>query len=208
MHYIIPRFLGGVHMFHLYSFISYIFITAYTPGPNNIMAMSNASRLGFRKSFLFILGILLGFTGVMVLCTLFSAGLYAMIPKIKPFMLVIGAGYMLYLAWKIWKSDPDIQVQDTKSSSFLSGCLLQFVNPKIMIYGVTSMSSYILPVFRAPAVLAGFVLLLSLVGFSGSICWAAFGSVFSRIFREHRKLLNGIMALLLVYCAVSLFLPL
>lgn len=194
-------------MFHLYSFLSYIFITAFTPGPNNIMAMSNAGRLGFRRSFPFILGILLGFSAMMALCTLFSAGLYALIPKIKPFMLAAGAGYMLYLAWKIWKSNSDIQVEDTKSSSFLAGCLLQFVNPKIMVYGITAMSSYILPVYRNPLILAGFVLLLSMVGFAGSTCWAAFGSVFSKIFRDHRKLLNGIMALLLIYCSVSLFLP-
>lgn len=194
-------------MFHLYSFLSYIFITAFTPGPNNIMAMSSASRLGFRRSFPFVLGMLLGFTLVMILCTLFSAGLYALIPRIKPVMLILGAGYMLFLAWKIWKSDPDVKVQDTKSSSFLSGCLLQFVNPKIMIYGITSMSSYILPVFHAPVILAGFVALLSLVGFSGTTCWAAFGSAFARAFNERRKLLNAIMALLLIYCAVSLFLP-
>lgn len=194
-------------MFHLYSFLSYIFITAFTPGPNNIMAMSNASRLGFRRSFPFLLGMFLGFAAVMTLCTLLSASLYALIPKIKPFMLAAGAGYMLYLAWKIWKSNSDIQVQDTKGSTFLSGCLLQFVNPKIMIYGITAMSSYILPVYRNPLILAGFAFLLSLVGFAGSNCWAAFGSVFSKILRDHRKLLNGIMALLLIYCAVSLFLP-
>lgn len=192
-------------MFHLYAFLSFIFITAYTPGPNNIMSMSHASKLGFRKSFPFNLGILAGFSIVMTLCALFSTVLYAMIPKIKPVMLVIGAGYMLYLAWKIWKSDSNIHVQDTKISSFRSGCLLQFVNPKIMVYGITAMSSYILPVFHDPLILSWFVLLLSLVGFSGTVCWAIFGAVFSRFFQEHSKLLNGILALLLVYCAASLF---
>jgi threonine/homoserine/homoserine lactone efflux protein len=58
----------------------------------------------------------------MILCTAFSAGLYALIPRIKPVMLVLGAGYMLYLAWKIWKSDSDIQVSETAGSSFWSGC--------------------------------------------------------------------------------------
>jgi threonine/homoserine/homoserine lactone efflux protein len=56
-------------------------------------------------------------------------------------------------------------------------------------------------------ILAGFVVLLSLVGFAGMTCWAAFGSAFAKVFKERRKLLNGIMAILLVYCAVSLFLP-
>lgn len=194
-------------MFHLYSFLSYIFITAYTPGPNNIMALSSSSRLGFRKSLPVLFGMTLGFTAVMILCTVFSAGLFALIPRIKPVMLVLGAGYMLYLAWKIWMSDSDIRISETAGSSFWSGCLLQFVNIKVIIYGITAMSSYILPVYRDALVLSVFVLLLSMVGFSGTLCWTAFGSAFTKVFREHRKLLNGIMALLLVYCAASLFPP-
>lgn len=42
-------------MFSWVSFLSYVVATAVTPGPNNIMSMSNASRLGFRKSSLSIL---------------------------------------------------------------------------------------------------------------------------------------------------------
>lgn len=45
-------------MFSWIGFLSYVFITAFTPGPNNIMSMSNASRLGFKKAFPFNLGIL------------------------------------------------------------------------------------------------------------------------------------------------------
>lgn len=40
-------------MFNWLNFLSYAVITAITPGPNNIMSMSNAGRLGFRKSFPF-----------------------------------------------------------------------------------------------------------------------------------------------------------
>ena len=32
-------------MFHLYDFLIYCFITAYTPGANNLLSMSNAIRL-------------------------------------------------------------------------------------------------------------------------------------------------------------------
>lgn len=44
-------------MFNWLNFLSYAIVTAVTPGPNNIMSMSNAGRLGFRKSFPFNLGI-------------------------------------------------------------------------------------------------------------------------------------------------------
>ena len=45
-------------MLHLYDFVIYCFITAYTPGANNLLSMSNAIRLGFRRSVRFNLGIL------------------------------------------------------------------------------------------------------------------------------------------------------
>ena len=85
-------------MFPWYAFLTYAVITAATPGPNNIMSMSNAGRLGFRRALPFNLGIWVGFTIVMVLCTLFCTALSALIPAIRLPMLVLGAAYMLYLA--------------------------------------------------------------------------------------------------------------
>ena len=35
-------------MFPWFSFLTYAVVTAVTPGPNNIMSMSNGSRKGFR----------------------------------------------------------------------------------------------------------------------------------------------------------------
>ncbi len=188
------------------AFLAYILVTAYTPGPNNILSMSNASLYGFKKSFPFNVGILCGFFIVMTLCTLFSAALYTAIPKIKTAMLVLGAAYMLYLAWKIFKSSPHNHETQKNRSTFLSGMALQFVNPKIMVYGITSMSVYILPYYKDPAQLILFGLLLSATGFSATLCWSAFGAVFSRLLKNHAKVVNPIMAVLLVYCAVSLFL--
>ncbi len=192
-------------MFNTYTFLIYIFVTAFTPGPNNIMSMSNAARLGFKKSFPFNLGILAGFSIIMPVCTLFSATLYQFIPKIKIYMLAVGALYMLYLAWKTWKSSSDIGVSETKGASFGSGMFLQFINPKIYIYTITSMSTFVIPVFDSTFVLVGFAFLLAFVAFTSTLTWAFFGSMFCRLLAKHAKLVNGIMAFLLVYCAISLF---
>lgn len=193
-------------MFHLYDFLIYCFITAYTPGANNLLSMSNAIRLGFRRSVRFNFGILAGFAVIMTLCTVFSATLYAFLPRVKIIMQTLGAAYMLYLAWKVWKSTADLSADGGKEASFLSGMLLQFANPKIYIYAITAMSLYILPVYQSPAALAGFTVLLTLIGASGSFVWALFGAAFCQFFARHAKIVNGVMVLLLVYCAVSLFL--
>lgn len=192
-------------MFYLYDFLIYCFITAYTPGANNLLSMSNAIRLGFRRSARFNFGILAGFAVVMSGCTAFSATLYSYLPKVKIIMQILGAAYMMYLAWKVSKSSAELSADGGKEASFLSGMVLQFANPKIYIYAITAMSLYILPVYRSGAALAGFTVLLSLIGASASFVWALFGSAFCKFFSRHTKAVNTVMALLLVYCAAALF---
>ncbi len=193
-------------MFPVSEFLIYCFVTAYTPGANNLLSMSNAARLGFRRSFNFNLGITMGFFMVMSVCTLFSSTLYSALPKVKIFMQVAGAAYMLYLAWKVWKTSSDFDVESGREAGFMAGMLLQFMNPKIYVYAITAMSLYILPVFHSVAELIAFTLVLTIIGASGSYVWALFGSVFCSFFAKHTQAVNFVMALLLVYCAVSLFL--
>jgi len=121
-------------------------------------------------------------------------------------MLIIGATYMLHLAWKTYNTPPDIREVYTKSG-FLSCLTLQFINPKIYIYGIVSMQICILPHYKEqPLTLFGFALLLAFIGFVFTVCWSAFGSVFKLVFSRYARATNAMMALLLVYCAVSLFL--
>ena len=192
-------------MFRVLPFLSYALVTAITPGPNNIMSMSNASRQGFRKALPFNFGIWTGFSLVMLLCTFFCSTLSSLIPKIKTPMLFIGAAYILHLAWKTFRASSVLEKEE-RNGSFLSGLMLQFVNPKIYIYCIVSMEAYILPCFHGNwAALVFFALLLAFIGFACTLLWALFGSVFDLLFSKHAKITNTIMALLLVYCAVSLF---
>ncbi len=193
-------------MFSWFSFMTYAFVTAITPGPNNIMSMSNGGRKGFRGALPFNLGIWTGFSVVMLLCTSFCSALSALIPRIKTPMLFAGAAYMLYLAWETFRSQDGLR-ENHSHEGFRSGVLLQFINPKIYIYCIMSMEAYILPVYQGQILpLTGFALLLAFIGFACTLCWSAFGSVFRWLFSRHAKTVNTIMALLLVWCAASLFL--
>jgi cysteine/O-acetylserine efflux protein len=191
-------------------FLSYVLVTSFTPGPNNIMSMSNASRYGFRKSIRFNYGVFLGFFGIALLCSVFSVALYSFIPAIKSTMTGVGAAYILWLAWKTYRSNPSGKAAGEGESqelpgTFLSGVMLQFVNPKVILYGITIFSTFIVPYYQSVSVLAGFALLLALVGFVSTCTWSLFGSVFQRFLVKNDRLFNGVMALLLIYCAVSLF---
>lgn len=193
-------------MFHWLNFLTYAVITTATPGPNNIMSMSNAGRVGLKKSYPFNMGIWVGFMAVMIICTVLSSVLNAVMPIIKTPMLIAGAAYMLYLAYKTLKRTGEISEKQVKNG-FLSGLFLQFINPKIYIYGMVSMESYILPYFHdSPVKLLGFAILLATIGCFFNLCWAVFGTVFRILFSHHARVTNTVMALLLVYCAIALFL--
>jgi threonine/homoserine/homoserine lactone efflux protein len=194
-------------MINLTAFLSYVFITTFTPGPNNLMSMYNAGTYGFKKSLFFNVGIFLGFTVVMALCSVFSLALYRYLPSIHPIMSVIGAIYILYLAWKIGRGKgSEAQGERNTTSSLSSGLFLQFVNPKVILYGVTLFATFILPYSKELPVLLAFAVLLAFIAFVSTCCWALFGSLFKEFLAIHYKAANTIMALLLVYCAISLFL--
>ena len=194
-------------MFDWFTFLTYAVLTTITPGPNTIMSMSNGSRRGFFRGIPLNLGMWCGFTIVMVGCAALTSVLAAWVPKIKPVMLFVGAAYLLWLAWKTFRRSAEIQEKETGDRLFLTGFAMQFVNPKIMLYGIMSYEAYILPVFEGKyLILLGFAFVLSSVGFVNGLLWSACGDVFRVLFSKHAKVINSAMAALLVWCAVKLLL--
>ena len=186
------------------AFLSFVTVTTFTPGPNNIMAMSNASRYGLKRSMRFTVGVCIGFFLIVGISIAFTIVLYHAIPRIKPVMTVIGAAYILWLAYKTATSSPHDE-RTVGQSTVPSGMLLQFLNPKAILYGITVASTFIVPYYHSVPVLIGFAVFLALVSLVSTSCWALFGSVFQRFMAENHRAVNYVMGALLVYCAVSLF---
>ncbi|PQN98557.1 cysteine/O-acetylserine transporter, partial [Shigella flexneri] len=92
-----------------------------------------------------------------------------------------------------------------KPISFWASFALQFVNVKIILYGVTALSTFVLPQTQALSWVVGVSVLLAMIGTFGNVCWALAGHLFQRLFRQYGRQLNIVLALLLVYCAVRIF---
>jgi len=190
----------------LLSFLLYIFVTSFTPGPNNIMAMLFANEYGLKKTIKFCLGVGTGFLIVMLLCSYFNILLENFIPKIEFFMEILGAIYMIYLAIKIFLSKNDNENNnEDRNNSFFMGMILQFINPKGILYGITAIATFILPYHDSNFSIILYSIFLAFVGFVGTFSWSLFGSVFQKFLSKYRSQFNLIMALLLVYSAVSIF---
>ena len=193
-------------MFSWRAFLIYLLATAFSPGPNTLSSLANGTRLGFRRSLPYILGIGCGLSIVAVFCAALCSTLELLIPRIHTPMLILGACYILYLAWKTWRSGA-IGETTAAHSSFRDGFLLQFVNVKLYLYFIVAIQSYVLPYYQGqylkPILLA---LAAALVAVFSNLCWAGFGSALKVLFSRYAAIINRILALLLVWCAVRLFL--
>ncbi|MFY4774935.1 LysE family transporter [Metabacillus sp. RGM 3146] len=189
------------------SFLLYVFVTAFTPGPNNIMAMLVANKYGLKKTIRFSLGVGAGFFVLILLCSYFGLLLKSFIPKVEFIMTILGVIYMLYLAIKIITSKNDGNYNDgDKNNSFLTGMLLQFVNPKGILYGITTISTFVLPYHTSDFSLIFYSFFLAFVGFLGTYSWGVFGSIFRKFLSKYNTQFNIIMALLLMFSAISILL--
>lgn len=197
--------MGGLHMDNPLPFLTFSLLAIFTPGPNNIMALCIAGKYGFKRCLPFNLGVTVGFLLLMAACIAFSYVLYDALPGIKPVMSAVGAAYMLYLAWRTIRSSKGGGGPVRDSAGFIPGILLQFVNPKGILFCITVASSYLVPYARGVLPMAGYMLLLEVFIILSTCMWAAFGAVFQRVIERHNTVFNIVMAALLVYCAVSLF---
>ena len=155
------------------AFLSFACIMSFTPGPNNIMALSSASAYGLRKGLRFCFGVLLGVLGLMTACALFGAALFRFLPDVEPTMRAVGAAYILWMAFGVWRSgsgNEDSRLVPV--NGVVSGMLLQFVNPKGILYGITAFSSFVLPYYDSFMALAVSIGVLSAVAYAGTCFWA------------------------------------
>ncbi len=186
------------------AFLSYVLAMTITPGPNNMMCLVNGSRFGFRQTLRFIAGIFAGVIVVMTACSYFNLSLSRFVPSFRPFAEALGGLYMLYLAVRVFKTDVNTATANARSATFVTGMAMQFVNAKMLLYGLTVTANFITPYYQSPVVLILFSVFLACCSAIAASCWALFGTTIQRLFGQYRKPFNIGLALLLLYAALSI----
>jgi Putative threonine efflux protein len=186
------------------SFLTFIVIAAFTPGPNNCMALSHATR-GLKKGILFSIGVFGGMLITMSLCGVLSGFLKQHLASAEFFMKIIGCTYMVWLAWGLWKSGGVTEESEQGQGKLLvTGCFLQLVNPKLIAYGLSAFSVFILPNNNEFVPLIIFAVFLAVVGFAGTLTWALCGAALKSVFQRYPVAINRVLAIMLIGCAVSM----
>ncbi|AIQ59379.1 LysE family translocator [Paenibacillus borealis] len=186
---------------NIVSFIIYCIVVTFTPGPTNIVILSSVQHHGARKTMGYVGGATVAFGLLLAASALLNRMLADFIPHILDVMQIIGSLYMLYLAYQVYRMGRNESAAQ-QSSGFVSGLLMQFANPKVLLFTLTVIPGYVMPYYSSPAAAFIFVMVITVIGFLAFTTWVIFGSIFKSFLQRHQRVMNSIMALFLVYSAV------
>ena len=185
------------------NFFSYSVINAFTPGTGNILALNTVTNYGYKKGRPLYWGIFAGYYVVQVICAVFVFGVSTFLPDLLGIMKYIGAAYILWLAVHIALSKPTTGTVE-KSASFLKGFLLQFVNVKIYLFGITALTGYVTEYSAALWVLLLFEIIIATIGTIATLTWVGMGVLIQRAYQKYYRVINIILALTLSECVYSM----
>lgn len=185
------------------NFFVYSVINAFTPGPGNILALNTVTNYGWKKGAPLFLGIFSGYYVVQMICAVFVYGVSALLPGMLGGMKYVGAAYILWLAAHIAVSRPDRDGKE-RSASFLKGFMLQFVNVKIYLFGITALTGYVTNYSTALPVLVFFEFVIATIGTAATSAWIGAGMAIQKVYLRHYRLINIILAVTLLECVYSI----
>jgi threonine/homoserine/homoserine lactone efflux protein len=124
----------------IYTFVIATTALAVTPGPDIIYVLMQSVINGRKDGVMTALGLV---SGCLIHTSLLAFGVSALIKEnhlILTAIKIFGALYLFYLAFKVYKSSEQIQLNTAvipKKSSFLlfkQGFIMNILNPKVMIF--------------------------------------------------------------------------
>lgn len=183
-------------------FIIYIFVSVFTPGPNNIFSSTSSLRVGFRKTLPFMFGVFVGTFIVFYITGVLNVFLYENVQVITQVIGILGGLFIIYLAVKMFlTSKQEDKMMITNNHYFLMAILLTLINPKALIFGLTVATYYLHLGFPTNGILL-LSFLSAFLCFVSVVVWGMFGRVFRKFLSNYRVAFNIVMAVLLGYSGV------
>ena len=160
----------------LISFIIAVSILAISPGPDNIFVLMQSVVHGKKYGLATIIGLM---TGCIVHTTFVAVGISTIIKENNTIFLVIkilGAVYLLYLAYKVITGGSEISTSTKKIDKktpfqlFKIGFIMNVLNPKVTLFFLALFPGFlfseILPISLQFYILGALFILVSFVVFS------------------------------------------
>ncbi len=191
----------------LISLLLFGIAASLSPGPNNIMTSYTAFNFGIRKTLPTMLGVIIGWTLLVIFLQIGSAIIFQKFEIIQKMIRFFGSIYLLYMAYKISYLSIRSENMSPKPVTFLNTFFFQFINPKSIIIALAAISMFINPNenFIKDSIVLTIVFFFMAVG--SQAAWCLMGKYLRKFATSDRFIqnFNYTMSFLLIVCVIMFY---
>ena len=183
------------------------FVTAYTPGPNNVVASYSGFNFGIAKTIPHILGVTLGFTSLVIFLTIGLINVFKLFPLIQIIIKYLGTLFLIYLAYKIASSTNSDETKKENPVKFIETFFFQYLNPKGVMVAIIVVSTYVELGENYIKYATQVVLLAFLFSLTSITLWTFIGKFLRKFATNDKfiKLFNYAMSSLLLLSIITFY---
>ena len=129
------------------AFVTASVVLSLVPGPDNIFVMSHSALKGWRIGFYITLGLCTGLIGHTVLIAIGVSVIFQTSAIAFNGLKIIGAFYLLYLAWlSVQNKELNLGGTDkdsTNRSYYFTGVIMNLTNPKVALFFLVFLPQFV-----------------------------------------------------------------
>jgi threonine/homoserine/homoserine lactone efflux protein len=190
------------------AFLTFSLVAAITPGPSNVMITATGSAVGVWRGLPCVLGASFGMASLLFCTALGMGQLVLGHPLLLTAMNLLGAAFLLWLAWKIATAGPASEAAEAEPVGFFAAALFQWANPKGWMVAVGAASTYLQVAPGSQITQAtAFGALFFLAAFPSGLAWLVLGALLQTALRNERtaRIFNRVMGLALAASVLMMF---
>lgn len=122
----------------------FAFAASFSPGPVNLVSVSNGARYSLSKGLSFITGATLGFILLFLIIGFGLRHVLSALPLLTLLLQWLGIAFLLYLSYQLFSDNGELSDKpDAKAPDFITGALMQWLNPKAWLASLSGIAAYI-----------------------------------------------------------------
>jgi len=186
----------------------FMFVAAFTPGPNNLLSSYSGFNFGIKKTLPLIYGVTFGFPILLIVINSGLIIIFKKFPTLQEVIKILGSGFLIYLAYKVALSKKNESKQTNNPAKFFNMLIFQFINPKAVLFAIIMVSTFISTnenFIRDTIIVVTVAIIFSFVSI---FSWCLLGK-FLRRFATNDKFIqvfNYVMSFLLIVCVIIFYL--
>ena len=135
------------------AFFTVALLLALSPGPDNLFVLVQSATGGRRAGFAVVAGLMLGVMVHTLAVALGLAAVFAASATAFTVLKLLGAAYLLYLAWGAWRAPAMLVASDAGAPAhpppwprlMARGVVMNLTNPKVVLFFLALLPQFVQP---------------------------------------------------------------